>query len=107
METAIASLRCGVSAVAGVDPASVAVGVLGPSVLGLQIEIDRLRVVQAHWLQAADGHLSWETSGHRDIASWLAAKGKTSKRTARAQAALGDGLARHAELDAKVAAGKI
>src|ERR1700712_1670783 len=107
METALASLASGVNAVAGVDVGTVAVGVLGPSILGLQVEIDRLRVVQAHWLQAADVHRIWETSGHRDIASWLAAKGKTSKRTARAAAALGDGLARHAELDAKVAAGKI
>jgi hypothetical protein len=60
---------------------------LGPGILAVQVEMDRLKIVQARWSRAADEYRIWEASGHRDMASWLAAKAKTTKRTARDVAA--------------------
>ena len=107
METSLLRLTGSVSAVKGVDASAVADVVLCAGILGLQREIDRLNVIQAGWLHAGDTGNVWVASGHRDMASWFAAKGKTSVRHARGQAALGAGLAKHADLEAQVAAGKI
>ena len=107
METSFLRLTGSVSAVKGVDASAVADVVLCAGILGLQREIDRLNVIQAGWLHAGDTGNVWVASGHRDMASWFAAKGKTSVRHARDQAALGAGLAKHADLEAQVAAGKI
>ena len=55
---------------------------LGPGILAVQVEMDRLKIVQARWARAADEYRIWEASGHRDMASWLVAMAKTTKRTA-------------------------
>jgi hypothetical protein len=95
MKAALGSLSASVRAVSSVDVAIVPVDSLGPGILAVQVEMDRLKIVQAHWARAADEHRIWEASGHRDMASWLAAKAKTTKRTARGVAALGAALAKH------------
>ena len=107
MKSALGSLTVSVSSVVGVDVAVVPVVLLGPGILALQAEMDRLRIVQAHWVRTADDYRIWEASGHRDMAAWLAAKGKTSKRTARGVTALGAALAKHGAVGDAADAGDI
>ena len=82
MKAALGSLSASVRAVSSVDVAIVPVDSLGPGILAVQVEMDRLKIVQARWSRAADEYRIWEASGHRDMASWLAAMAKTTKRTA-------------------------
>ena len=107
MKAALGSLSASVRAVSSVDVAIVPVDSLGPGILAVQVEMDRLKIVQAHWARAADEHRIWEASGHRDMASWLAAKAKTTKRTARGVAALGAALAKHGAVGDAVDAGDL
>ncbi len=107
MEVALGSLTVSVGLVAAVDCGVVPVDWIGPGILAVQAEIDRLRIVQAHWLQTGDAHRIWAASGHRDIAGWLAAKGKTTTRTARSATALGAGLAKHGAVGDAADAGDI
>ena len=68
MEAVSGCLTMSVSAVAALDCSVVPVDWIGPGILAVQAEIDRSRIVQAHWLQTAHRHRIWEASGHRDIA---------------------------------------
>jgi hypothetical protein len=95
------------NSVVAVDVTVVPVSSLSIGILGLQVEMDRLRILQARWVRNADEHRIWETSGHRDVATWLAAKGKTSVRAARGTASLGAALAKHGAVGDAADAGDI
>ena len=107
VQAALHHLHTSIDAVAAADLALVAVDELGPSILRLQKEIDRLRVVQSRLLLEADRHRIWAASGHRDIASWLAANGKTSRANAKRQRDLGEALDKSPALADAVDAGDI
>lgn len=107
MESGLAFLATAIGGVAEIDIAVLSGDDLGRGVLQLQQYRDRLQVVQARWIAEADACRVWAASGHRDMAAWLAAKGKTSVTAAKKQKALGDALARSPELADAVDAGTI
>ncbi|MCU1401100.1 MAG: hypothetical protein JWN62_4209, partial [Acidimicrobiales bacterium] len=107
MRAALDLLHQGTSAVAGVDIALVGVDDLGPTVLAIQMEMDRLRVVHSRVLLEADRHRIWKLSGHRSIEDWFAAKGKTTKAAASKQKQLGEALNTSKDLADAVDAGEI
>ena len=100
LDTATDGVGVAVLAVVPVDE-------LGPSILRLQRVMDRLRVVQSRLLLEADRHRIWEPSGHRDVAAWLAANGKTSRSTAKKQRELGEALDKSPALADAVDAGQV
>ncbi|MCU1398498.1 MAG: hypothetical protein JWN62_1607 [Acidimicrobiales bacterium] len=107
MRAALDLLHQGTTAVAGVAIALVGVDDLGPTVLAIQMEMDRLRVVQSRVLLEADRHRIWKLSGHRSIEDWFAAKGKTTKTAASKQRKLGEALNKSKDLADAVDAGEI
>ncbi len=107
MEAAFASIGFELDGLAALDLAVMSGEQLQRGVLAMQAVIDRERVIQSRWLAEADERNIASAAGHRDMASWLAAKGKTSKRAANKQARLGKALNAHPELADAVDAGTL
>jgi hypothetical protein len=107
VKPALTILHTACDTVAAADVALVGVDELGPSILSLQKAMDRLRVVQSRLLLEADRHRIWAASGHRDIAAWLAANGRTSRAAAKRQRDLGEALTASPELSDAVDAGLV
>lgn len=107
MKFALDSIHQGTTALLAADLALVAVDDLGPHILTIQSEIDRLRIVQSKLMLEADRHRIWFASGHRNIAAWLAANGKTTVAAAAKQKLLGEALGTSAALADAVDAGEI
>ncbi|HEY4333919.1 MAG TPA: DUF222 domain-containing protein, partial [Ilumatobacteraceae bacterium] len=76
MDAALQHLDNGLDALAALDFGTVNLAAL---VLDVQKRFDRLTVLRAQQIAAADAARVWVLSGHRDMASWLAANGKTTK----------------------------
>ena len=107
MDTALPNLLTAVKAVVAVEAGTIPVDRLGAHILGLQRCIDALRVKQAELIRTADHNPEWNSDGHRDMASWLAAKGKTSVGTAKRQQKLGEAIAKSPALADAVRSGDI
>ncbi len=107
MRAALDLLAQGTTALMAADTAQVPVDDLGPHVLSLQAELDRIRIVQSRLLLEADRHRNWKQSGHRSIEDWLAANGKTTKAAASNQNRLGEALNTSKDLADAVDAGEI
>ncbi|MCU1398633.1 MAG: hypothetical protein JWN62_1742, partial [Acidimicrobiales bacterium] len=107
MRAALDLLHQGTTAVLGADIALVPVDDIGPHVLSMQLEMDRIRIAQSRLLLEADRHRIWKLSGHRSIEDWLAAKGKTTKTAASKQKQLGEALNKSKDLADAVDAGDI
>ena len=76
MEAAFASIGRELDGLAALDLAVMSGEQLQRGVLAMQAVIDRERVIQSRWLAEADERNIASAAGHRDMASWLAAKGK-------------------------------
>jgi Domain of unknown function (DUF222) len=107
MEAALTLLNTAITAVRDADTTLILPSELGLHVLTVQKHLDQLRVVQAHLIAAVDQARVWANTGHRDMASWLAANGKTSLATAKRQTKLGKTLTETPELADAVATGAI
>lgn len=93
--------------VARIDPHAQSAQVLRQGLLGLQAQIDRLRVIQATWMTEADARRVWEGTGARDMADWLAGRTNSSLGEARKKAKLGAALGASPELSDAVVAGEL
>ncbi len=93
--------------VARVDPRSQSAEGLRQGLLGLQAQIDRLKVLQARWMTEADARKVWDGTGARDLADWLAGATNSSLGEARRRAKLGAALGASPELSDAVAAGEL
>ncbi len=92
MDPALQLLNQGLAALNAIDHTRLTNTELGAGVLAVQKVIDTLRTSQARLVHTADTRRIWADSGHRDIASWLAANAKTSVSAAKRQARLGKAL---------------
>jgi hypothetical protein len=107
MKSALDTIHQGTTALLTGDVALIPVADLGPAILQIQTETDRLRIVQSRLLLEADRAQIWKTGGHRSIEDWLAAKGKTTLSAAGRQKKLGEALDKSKELADAVDAGEI
>ncbi|MCU1394167.1 MAG: hypothetical protein JWM34_2595, partial [Ilumatobacteraceae bacterium] len=107
MQSALDTIHQGTTALLAADAALLPVDELGPCILSMQAEIDRIRIAQARALLEADRHRIWMASGHRSIEAWLAANGKTTTGAAAQQKKLGEALDKSPELADAVSAGDI
>ena len=107
MRTALTTIRQGTTALLAADVAMVCADDLGPHILLMQIEIDRIRITQSRLLLEADRHGIWKASGHRSVEDWFAAKGRTTKTAASSQKRLGEALNKSKDLADAVDAGEI
>ena len=95
MGPALQLLQQGLEAVRAVDTTTLTATELGSGLLGLQKIIDGLNVEHAKLMTEADKAGVHAGSGHRNIASWLAANGNTSYVRAKKQHQLGDARTSH------------
>ena len=79
-------------AVAMVDPLALTVDELAHGSLALQRHLDRVRVLHARLVRAADNARVWQGTGSRDMADWLARQTKTSYGDASSRVRLGEAL---------------
>ncbi|MEO6122582.1 MAG: DUF222 domain-containing protein [Ilumatobacteraceae bacterium] len=92
MEAALQLHQHGLDALATVDSGAMTPNQIGHGLLQLQKHVDRLAVIHARFCAEAANANVHAGTGHRDLASWLAAKGKTSKGRAVRQQKLGEAL---------------
>ncbi|MEO6126504.1 MAG: DUF222 domain-containing protein [Ilumatobacteraceae bacterium] len=107
MDTALHLLRQGLEALRAVDTGLLATTELGTGLLHLQKLLDGLNVEHAKLMNEADRAGVHAGTGHRNIASWLAANGKTSYQRAKKQQDLGDAMNNSPELADAVANGEL
>jgi len=107
MEAALNLHQSGLDALATIDTATMTPTEIGHGLLQLQKHVDRLAVIHAKFCaEAANANIHAGT-GHRDLASWLAANGKTSKGHAVRQQKLGEAMNASPKLSNAVASGSI
>jgi len=80
---------------------------LRSALLALQTHLDRVSVVQAKLLAAAEASKAHEGTGARNSARWLAGKSNSSLGSARKKAELGEALAKSKTLDDAVSNGEV
>lgn len=100
-------LDLAVNGVAMLDPSCLADDDLRQSVLGVQRDIDRLRVLHAGLVHEADRRRLWSTTGARDMADWLAGSSKTSRGDAMSRVRLGAALGASEALQAAATSGEV
>ena len=98
MQFALNTIHQGTTDLLLADVALVQPDDLGPYILTMQAESDRIRIAQSRLLAEADRHRIWRVSGHRCIEDWLAANGKTTLGAAGQQKKLGAALGKSKEL---------
>ncbi|MDO9175284.1 MAG: DUF222 domain-containing protein [Actinomycetota bacterium] len=94
-------------AVAMVDPLALTVDELAHGSLALQRHLDRVRVLHARLVRAADNARVWQGTGSRDMADWLARQTKTSYGDASSRVRLGEALDQSPELADAVERGDV
>ncbi len=92
MDTALAALDTAISGAAAVDLEAITPSALAVAAVELQGCIDRLTLVHAVVVSAADSAGVWAGSGCRGMADWLAQQTKTSYGDATDRVKLGDTL---------------
>ncbi|MEO6124127.1 MAG: hypothetical protein ABIR32_10500 [Ilumatobacteraceae bacterium] len=100
-------LHHGLKVLRAVETATLTSTELGCGLLELQKVVDGLNVEHAKLMTEADKAGVHAGSGHRSLASWLAANGKTSYARAKKQQQLGDAMDASHELDDAVTNGEL
>ena len=107
MEAALQLHQQGLDALAAIDTSAMTPTDIGRGLLQLQKQADRLAVIHAKFCADAAAANVHAGSGHRDLASWLAHNGKTSKGRAVRQQKLGEALNASSKLDDAVTSGDL
>ena len=107
MEAALQLHQQGLDALAAIDTSAMTPTDIGRGLLQLQKQQDRLAVIHAKFCADAAAANVHAGSGHRDLASWLAHNGKTSKGRAVRQQKLGEALNASSKLDDAVTSGDL
>ena len=107
MEAALQLHQQGLDALAAIDTSAMTPTDIGRGLLQLQKQADRLAVIHAKFCAGAAAANVHAGSGHRDLASWLAHNGKTSKGRAVRQQKLGEALNASSKLDDAVSKGDL
>ena len=92
MEDALELLELAVSGVAMCASSPLSDAELRGAVIGVQRHLDRLKIVHAGLVHAADRRGMWNGTGARDVADWLAGVTNTSHGDANSRARLGAAL---------------
>ncbi|MEO6125104.1 MAG: DUF222 domain-containing protein [Ilumatobacteraceae bacterium] len=107
MEAALQLHQHGLDALAAVDTGAMSPTEIGQGLLSLQHHVDRLAVIHAKFCADAASANVHAGSGHRDLASWLAEKGKISKGRAIRQQKLGEAMNASPKLEDAVTNGDL
>ena len=107
METLLTQLTSASAAAANLHTHATTAALRRQALLGCQSLLDQIKVAQARLMADATTHRDWISTGHKNMADWLADTTKSSYGDAKRKEKLGNALGQSPDLSDAVASGQL